>query len=61
MSIDATKSKIARLENEIQKQRKILKEKGSKLIEESGLLDLDLSEKELKKELKALCGKLNKK
>ena len=61
MSIDATKNKIAKLEEEIRKQKEILQEKGAKLIEESGLLDLDISEKDLRKELKNLCDKLKKK
>lgn len=61
MSLDTTKNKIAKLEEEIKKQKEILKDKGSKLIEESGLLDLNISENELKKELKDLCDKLKKK
>lgn len=61
MSIEATKNKIKKAEEEIEKQRQILREKGAKLMEESGLLDLNILDKELKKELKALCDKLKKK
>ncbi|GEM_PF-6834432 len=61
MSIEATKNKIKKAEEEIEKQRQILREKGAKLMEESGLLDLPISDKDLKKELKALCDKLKKK
>lgn len=61
MSIDSTKNKIAKLEEEIKKHKDALREKGAKLIGESGLLDLPISEKDLKKELKNLCDKLRKK
>jgi hypothetical protein len=60
MSIDTTKSRIAKLEEELQKHRADLREKGAKLIEDSGLLDLDIPEKDLKKALKDLCTKLKK-
>lgn len=61
MSLDTTKKKIAKLTAEIEKAEIELKEKGSKLILDSGLLELEISEKDLKKELKSLCDKLKKK
>lgn len=61
MSIDASKKTIAKLEDQIKKAKEDLREKGAKLIESSGLLGLDISEKDLKKELKALRDKLAKK
>jgi hypothetical protein len=61
MSIDASKKTIAKLEDQIKKAKADLREKGAKLIESSGLLDLDIPEKDLKKELKALRDKLAKK
>lgn len=61
MSIETTKSKIAKLQAEIEKAELELEKKGAKLIAASGLLDLPISEKDLKKELKALCDKLKKK
>lgn len=61
MSIDVTKKKIAKLQAEIEKAEMELEKKGAKLIIASGLLDLDISDKDLKKELKALCDKLKKK
>lgn len=61
MSIDATKNKIRSLQEKLEKEKADLREKGAKLIESSGLLDLDIPEKELKKALKELCSKLKKK
>lgn len=61
MSIQITKNKIEKLEDEIQKQRELLKEKGASLIDKSGLLKLNISETDLLKELKNLCSNLNKK
>lgn len=61
MSIEATKNRIKKAEEEIEKFRMILREKGAKLIEDSGLLELDVPEKELRRELKALYEKLRKK
>ena len=61
MSIETTKSKIAKLQAEIEKAELELEKKGAKLIAASGLLDLDISEKELKKELKELCTNLRNK
>lgn len=60
MSIEASKKKVEKLQAELEKAHKEMREKGAKLMEDSGLLELNISDKDLKKELKTLRDKLKK-
>lgn len=61
MSIDTIKKKIEKAEKELKKQEALLNKKLSKIILASGLLEINISEKELKNELEIFSKTLKEK
>lgn len=68
MSAETIKNKLAKKENEIKKAkveikklRAALKDNIGKIADDAGLLNLEISDKDLKKEFKAIFDKYQKK
>jgi len=61
MSIQSSKEKIAKLAEQIKLEEQKMVDKGAKLFLKSGILEVDINEKDLVKELKAIAEKYKKK